>query len=528
MTSTGHELLVQIINALHRFNHPDRLLGYVTRVVRQHMAVQGAAVLFLDASNAELYFQVGSYADSAVEPRLGTIRFPAQKGVAGEVCRTGRPLIVNDYARSPYVFRHVDEQAQYETRSMLGVPMQHRGRVIGVLCLVNKAAGHFNGQDAALLGAIADVTALAVDHARTQDALVKAVERVDALNHAKEEAIVHLSHELKTPLAVLSASLKLLKRSPAGDHDQDWQSTHDRSQRSLQRLLNMADAVEDILRRSDNVTFDAMTYLPQPHEPLPDKGRDDRFFQQVNIEFLIHELKDPLSIIEANARMLEAFGGDAEASSKRRTRTLQRILRGAYKVRSLLEELLEVGRAEAVCFNCQPFNPFEMIKQVLLEVVESHAADIYEQIPTAGTEQAQLSVLAAKGIRIEAQPSAESAHMVQDKTKVRQIVANLIKNALSYRRSRVLLHLTLHRGNLTLAVRDDGPGIAREHIEKIFERYKQVSPWPGVARHGHGLGLAVSRILARSMDGDIVVDSQLGQGALFKLTLPLAFDGGEA
>jgi signal transduction histidine kinase len=133
--------------------------------------------------------------------------------------------------------------------------------------------------------------------------------------------------------------------------------------------------------------------------------------------------------------------------------------------------------------------------------------------------------MAACGIRIEAQPAVENASMVQDETKVRHMAANLIKNALSYRRNHVLLHMSLHRETLILAVRDDGPGIAQAHKEKIFERYKQVSPLPGVARNGHGLGLAVSRILARSLDGDIEVDSQLGQGALFKLTLPLVFDG---
>ena len=197
MTPAGHDILLQIINALHRFNHLDRLLGYVTRMVRQQMAVDGAAVLFLDSSGSELTVQVGSFTDGAVERRLGTIRFPAEKGVAGEICRTGRPLIINDYARSPYAFRHVDEQAQYETRSMLGVPMLHKGAIIGVLCLVNKEEGPFRERDAELLSAVADVATLAVVQARTQDALAQAMARVDALDQAKEAAIVHLSHELK-------------------------------------------------------------------------------------------------------------------------------------------------------------------------------------------------------------------------------------------------------------------------------------------------------------------------------------------
>jgi signal transduction histidine kinase len=193
-------------------------------------------------------------------------------------------------------------------------------------------------------------------------------------------------------------------------------------------------------------------------------------------------------------------------------------------MRTLLEALLEVGRAEAVSFNCQSFSPYGLVKQVLREALESHAPDVYEKMMASASEAEQLSAMAACGIRIEAQPTVEKACMVQDETKVRHMVANLIKNALSYRRNRVLLHMSILRETLILAVRDDGPGIAESHKEKIFERYKQVNPLPGVARNGHGLGLAVSRILARSMDGDIEVDSQLGQGALFKLTLPLVLD----
>jgi signal transduction histidine kinase len=448
------------------------------------------------------------------------------RGVAGEICRTGRPLVANDYVRSAYRFRGVDEQMQFETRSMMGVPMRRTGRILGVFCLVNKEGGRFDDGDRDLLQAVADVVSLAVEHTRTRDNLHKAMARIEALDQAREAAIVHLSHELKTPLAVLDASLKLLERSPADTAEIDRHSAHDRARRSLERLLDMAYAVEDILRGSDRVTFDAMTQLPRPPDPEPpDAGVDERFFQQVNIEFLVHELKDPLSVIETNIRMLAQ--ADGRMPEERRTRFMERIVRGTGKVRALLEALLEVGRAEAVCFNCRPFNPFDTVGEVLIEVVESHAPEIYEQIKALASPGRQLAALASRGIRIESQPGVESARMVQDETKVRQIVANLVKNALSYRRTSVLLNVTLHRSNFILAVRDDGPGIAEEHVEKIFERYRQVSPWPGVARHGHGLGLAVSRILARSMDGDIEVASQLGQGALFRLTLPLVFDGSE-
>ena len=90
----------------------------------------------------------------------------------------------------------------------------------------------------------------------------------------------------------------------------------------------------------------------------------------------------------------------------------------------------------------------------------------------------------------------------------------------------VLIHLACRHDFFTLAVRDDGPGIADTHHELIFQRYKQVHSDARVARSGHGLGLAAARILARTMGGDIYLESQLGQGALFRLELPIDFSVG--
>jgi signal transduction histidine kinase len=323
----------------------------------------------------------------------------------------------------------------------------------------------------------------------------------------------------------LSASLQLLEKSLSVSKDLSWQGAYKRAQRNLGRLLEMEYAVEDILRQSPGPTFDTMTRLPRTAgEQMPEPAIDERFFQQVNIEFLIHELKGPLSVIETNTRMINDIHHGQAQLAPRAKRCLGRVARNAQKVRDLLEELLEVGRAEAVSFNCHPFGPLTVVGQVLIETIESHAIELYEKIRSVQGEQERLTFLASNGIRLESQPLVRDIRMVHDETKFRQIVANLLKNALTYRRQHLWIQLTCHKDLLTLSVRDDGPGVADEHKEKIFERYTQVSDFPGVARSGHGLGLALSRILARAMDGDITLESQLGQGAVFRLTLPLEFD----
>lgn len=246
----------------------------------------------------------------------------------------------------------------------------------------------------------------------------------------------------------------------------------------------------------------------------------DIFFRQVNIEFLVHELKDPVSVIEAGVRML-LDKRSAEPITAVQQRTLERVLRNARKTRETLAELLEVGRAQCGCFFCQPFQPFEAVQRVLFQMIEANDPRLYDQMKRAGNTADQLSFLNRCGIRLDAADAAKMLTIEQDEIKFCHIVGNLIKNGLSYRRRQLLIHLAVQHESMAVSVRDDGIGISPVHQEAIFQRYKQQAPWTGLARGGHGLGLAVSRILARTLGGDIIVESELGLGALFRFVLPI-------
>ena len=117
-------------------------------------------------------------------------------------------------------------------------------------------------------------------------------------------------------------------------------------------------------------------------------------------------------------------------------------------------------------------------------------------------------------------PDLQYVEIEQDRTKFIQIVANLLKNALHHRHQTVEIHLDRQNDQMCLSVTDDGPGINPMFHEAVFERYKQVSQ-NVLERKGHGLGLAMARILARSMGGDINLQSEPDKGATFRLLLPV-------
>ena len=119
--------------------------------------------------------------------------------------------------------------------------------------------------------------------------------------------------------------------------------------------------------------------------------------------------------------------------------------------------------------------------------------------------------------------SEELPALRSDRQKVKQVLVNLLANALKFTTTgtiRIESTLELDRGPWRIAVHDTGIGIAAADCERIFEAFEQAGP-AGSVSAGTGLGLAISRRLARLLGGDVNVESNIGTGSTFVLTLPL-------
>jgi two-component system OmpR family sensor kinase len=246
----------------------------------------------------------------------------------------------------------------------------------------------------------------------------------------------------------------------------------------------------------------------------------EHFFRELDIEFLVHELKDPIAVIEAGVRSLLDRQDKFGPLSPRQERVLQRVLRGALRGRGMLNHLLEIGRSEAGQVVAVPFAAGQTIYASLLDALETTDSELFARLSEQPTEPQTLALLAQSGIGIHSDPEVYGLEVIQDETKFRQIVGNLIKNALRFRRQR--LDITLHRNGdwLIVDISDDGPGIKPENQALIFRRYAQADAAGALARKGHGLGLAGALVLARRLGGDLTVHSEAGKGATFRLTVP--------
>jgi K+-sensing histidine kinase KdpD len=156
--------------------------------------------------------------------------------------------VVQDTYASPYFLKTVDEKVGFRTRNMLDVPIRAAHRFIGVLCAVNKKTGMFVHEDVDLMSAIAGMVAMPVENARIAEALKQSLADVKRMAEARERAIHRISHEIKTPVSVLAGSMALLRRRLGSRASEEILRVLDRSDRNVDRLLEVQYAIEDILR----------------------------------------------------------------------------------------------------------------------------------------------------------------------------------------------------------------------------------------------------------------------------------------
>jgi len=258
---SNNEALLRISTALPE--HPDleELQDYVSSEVKRLMGSEGAIVILLDEEKEELFFVGASYDDSATQKRVKEIRFPIDELVAGKVIKTGEPLIISDTSADPVLHRERDKKLGYHTKSLLLVPLRSSDRIIGTLCAINKKEGSFDHADVELLSMVAGTVALSIENARFSEELKRAYLEVSSMNRAKDKVINHLSHELKTPVSVLSGSLKILEKRLSSLTEESWKITLSRGKRNLDRIVEIQNQVEDIMREKHYKSHDLLSQM---------------------------------------------------------------------------------------------------------------------------------------------------------------------------------------------------------------------------------------------------------------------------
>ena len=224
------------------------------------------------------------------------------------------------------------------------------------------------------------------------------------------------------------------------------------------------------------------------------------------IAMITHELLTPLGFIKGYATTL--LRNDTSWDDETRREFLTIIDEEADRLRELIDNLLDSSRLQAGTLRME-FQPIRL--DTLLKDISMRAASRYE----------------GSNLQLNLQIKTPGLQILADPTRLAQVFDNLVSNAVKYAPgSPIAIRLEQHNDMAEIAVQDSGPGIAPEHLDKIFTRFYRV-PGQGGSLRGTGLGLYICREILVAHHGNIRVNSTPGKGTRFLITLPLNTQWGQ-
>lgn len=218
------------------------------------------------------------------------------------------------------------------------------------------------------------------------------------------------------------------------------------------------------------------------------------------LAMMSHELRTPLNAVAGYAELIEL--GLRGPVTEEQIGDLQKIRRNQRHLLGLINSVLSFARLDSGRIT------YDVTNVPLGACLQSMASLIEPQ-------------LSGKTVRYRCEAADPRVSVRADSEKIQQILMNLLDNAIRFTpgAGSITLRADVHDAFVHISVVDSGPGIASSRWDEIFEPFVQVST-PSVRKEGVGLGLAISRELARGMAGDLTVSSEVGAGATFLLTLP--------
>ena len=210
-----------------------------------------------------------------------------------------------------------------------------------------------------------------------------------------------------------------------------------------------------------------------------------------------HDLRNPLHTLIMTTSLL----ADTEVSREKRDQLLGVMQRSASRMNRLIDDLLDVVRQEAGQMRLD-------LSEVSVSSLVSQTAEMFQNTATE------------RGISLYVVECSPTLAVMGDSERIMQVLSNLVGNALKFvpRDGSIVLQCTRKGGEAVFSVTDTGPGIAREDLDKLFEKFWQRRR---TDRRGVGLGLSIARGIVEAHGGHIWAESTVGIGSKFSFTLPL-------
>ncbi|MCG8701739.1 MAG: response regulator [Bacteroidales bacterium] len=216
---------------------------------------------------------------------------------------------------------------------------------------------------------------------------------------------------------------------------------------------------------------------------------------------LSHEIRTPMNGIMGFASLLKS----SNLSQRLIVKYSDIIEKSGERMLNLIESLVDISKIEA--------------DQIKIELKEVYLSKVIDEVFEFFKPQAQKKDIIFKCIKGAVDYNTQ---IVVDSQKLNQVLSNLLKNALKFTKAgSIVLKYDIEDNNLKISIKDTGPGIRPEMQEIIFERFRQAENTYLLETEGTGLGLSISKSFVEKMGGEIWLESELGKGSEFFLSIPI-------
>ena len=427
--------------------------------------------------------------------------------------------------REPVNYNHQKSETKEFTHNLLAYPVGFSSKIIGVIAVSHRERPYEN-HDINLVGLVASRLAVVIENAELYNEVNSRRERWEAVFKFADEGIL-----------ICDKDANIIGFNPAAAKLTGFEITEalDKPFTDIVRAvspeglnLSALSPIRRVIRESEQISkrpqliqkkngesiWTEISYSPI----LDDSGeassaiaiisnvQKEREVEAVKSDFISivsHELRTPLTAIKGFLSMLlkQDFGDLTE----KQHHFLNRVYQTNQRMIGLVEDLLDVSHIES--------------GKIRLKVTPLAMEPIINEVVTE---------LAAKGFERQIMLKVNRKHklplVLADETRLRQILVNIVDNAIKYSlpKSEVTIDFKIQNHELVTSVKDQGVGITANHIERLFQKFGRIYNPMSMQAGGTGLGLYIVKNLVESHGGKIWVTSREGKGSRFSFTLPVA------